>query len=218
MNGEIASTYQLLSTIAFGVAALCFAIAIYLLFRFKIIKIINDLSVRTARKTISKIREQNEQSGSKFYGPHAAAEQRGKITDKMKETGEPDSTDVLPDSDSTDVLPDYDTTDKLPDEEPTDVLQKNIPIPPQVSQGSEKTDTLGEEKNTDVLEPGKSTDVLDNSYQTDTLSTSSDTDVLNPSEINSNLTEELDEKEKPTKKSSLKPVTSVVLIHTDERI
>ena len=208
MNGEI-GTYQTLSYIAFSAAGVTFAIALYLLFRFKIIKIINDLSGRTARKTISKIREENEQSGSKFYGPHAAAEQRGKITDKMKETGDPDSTDVLPDSDSTDVLPDGDATDKLPNEEPTDILQNNIPIQPQVSQGQEKTD---------ILEQEKSTDVLEDTQQTDTLRTSSDTDVLNPNDVKANFTEELDATEEPQKKTDLKQITSVVLIHTDERI
>lgn len=212
MNGEIASTYQLLSTIAFGVAALCFAIAIYLLFRFKIIKIINDLSGRTARKTISKIREQNEQSGSKFYGPHAAAEQRGKITDKMAQTGDPNATDVLPDSDSTDVLPDSEVTDVLPDSSSTDMLPDNDP-----------TDKLGftqypiEEK-TDILETEKSTDVLNNENGTGELNTSNETDVLNPNEITSNFTEELDMTEEPQKKTDLKTITSVVLIHTDERI
>jgi len=204
MNGEIASTYQLLSTIAFGVAALCFAIAIYLLFRFKIIKIINDLSGRTARKTISKIREQNEQSGSKFYGPHAAAEQRGKITDKMAQTGDPNATDVLPDSDSTDVLPDNDDTDRLPPDESTAILNKN-----QSPQNSERTDILDKDKNTDILK---------NENETGTLNTFVETDVLDVNGAKDNFTEELEEKDEPKKKSSLKPITSVVLIHTDERI
>ena len=197
MNGEI-GTYQTLSYIAFSAAGVTFAIAIYLLFRFKIIKIINDLSGRTARKTISKIRELNEQSGSKFYGPHAAGEQRGKITDKMAQTGDPESTDVLPDSDATEKLPDEDLTEKFVDDNPTEKFVDDDPT----------------EKFPDV----DSTDVLGASNETDALSTSNQTDVLNPSEVQSNLTEELDTTEEPKKKSSLKPITSVVLIHTDERI
>ena len=67
-----------------SLAALAFAI--YCFFRFNIIKIINDLSGRTARKSIAQRRSENEKSGDKSFRPTQKAKDRGKTTDKIRES------------------------------------------------------------------------------------------------------------------------------------
>ena len=50
---------------------------------FKIPRVIGDLTGRTARKSIAKMRASNEASGNKSYRPSAANVNRGKLTDTM---------------------------------------------------------------------------------------------------------------------------------------
>lgn len=80
-------TLQLLSTVAFAVAGACLILAVFLWFFFKIPGVIGDLSGRTARKSIARIREANEKSGNKSYVPGKINVARGKITAAMSETG-----------------------------------------------------------------------------------------------------------------------------------
>ena len=80
-------TLQLLSTVAFAVAGACLILAVFLWFFFKIPSVIGDLSGRTARKSIARIREANEKSGNKSYVPSKINAARGKITAAMSETG-----------------------------------------------------------------------------------------------------------------------------------
>lgn len=80
-------TLQLLSTVAFAVAGACLILAVFLWFFFKIPGVIGDLSGRTARKSIARIREANEKSGNKSYVPSKINAARGKITAAMSETG-----------------------------------------------------------------------------------------------------------------------------------
>ena len=80
-------TLQLLSTVAFAVAGACLILAFFLWFFFKIPSVIGDLSGRTARKSIARIREANEKSGNKSYVPSKINAARGKITAAMSETG-----------------------------------------------------------------------------------------------------------------------------------
>ena len=70
-----------------GLAALCFVIAIILFFVLRIPRVIGDLSGSTARKAIANIRNQNENSGDKTYKSSAVNRQRGKLTDKITDTG-----------------------------------------------------------------------------------------------------------------------------------
>ena len=76
-------TIKLLSTIAFIAAAALFAIAIFLFFKFQIITIINDLTGRTARRSIAQIRENNIRSGEKPYRSSAVNINRGKLTEPI---------------------------------------------------------------------------------------------------------------------------------------
>lgn len=56
-----------LSVISFAAGAVFFLIALFLFFLFKIPLVIGDLSGRTAKKTIAKIRAANEKSAGKGY-------------------------------------------------------------------------------------------------------------------------------------------------------
>lgn len=84
------STYQLLryaflgTTIACGI---CLAIAVLLFFTLNIPKVVSDLTGRTARKAIENIRLQNEKSGDKSYQSSAVNLERGKLTDKISQSG-----------------------------------------------------------------------------------------------------------------------------------
>lgn len=76
-------TIKLLSTIAFIAAAVLLVLAIFLFFKFKIITIINDLTGRTARRSIAQIRENNIRSGERPYRSSAVNISRGKLTEPI---------------------------------------------------------------------------------------------------------------------------------------
>lgn len=83
----MAETLQLLSIISFAVAAACLILAIFLWFFFKIPDVIGDLSGRTARKSIARMRAANEKSGSKSYKESKTNAERGKLTGTMPDSG-----------------------------------------------------------------------------------------------------------------------------------
>ncbi len=83
-------TYDIYRYIFFGgagLAGLCLIIAVILFFILRIPNVIGDLSGATARKAIENIRNQNENSGDKTYKSSAVNRERGKITDKITQTG-----------------------------------------------------------------------------------------------------------------------------------
>ncbi len=88
-----AEILSLISTISFVIAAICFVLAIFFWFYFKIPSVIGDLSGRTAKTSIARMRASNEQAGGQGYKPSAANVSRGKLTDTMqhskKLTGDP---------------------------------------------------------------------------------------------------------------------------------
>ncbi len=79
----MAETLQILSIISFAVAGVCFVLAVFFWFFFKIPTVIGDLSGRTARKSIAKMRVANEKSGSKSYKESKVNLERGKLTGTM---------------------------------------------------------------------------------------------------------------------------------------
>ena len=80
----MAETLSNLSVIAYVVAAVCLVLAVFLWFIFKIPTVIGDLSGRTARKSIAKMRSANEKSGNKAYRASDVNRNRGKLTETMK--------------------------------------------------------------------------------------------------------------------------------------
>lgn len=83
----MAQTLQTLSIISFAVAGLCLVLAVFFWFFFKIPSVIGDLSGRTARKSIAKMRAANEKTGVKSYKESKTNAERGKLTGTMPDSG-----------------------------------------------------------------------------------------------------------------------------------
>lgn len=76
----MAETLSTLSIISFAVAGASFVLAVFFWFFFKIPTVIGDLSGRTARKSIAKMRAANEKTGAKTYKESKTNAERGKLT------------------------------------------------------------------------------------------------------------------------------------------
>lgn len=83
----MAGTLQTLSIISFAIAGVCLALAVFFWFFFKIPTVIGDLSGRTARKSIARMRATNEKTGVKSYKESKVNVERGKLTDTMPDSG-----------------------------------------------------------------------------------------------------------------------------------
>lgn len=83
----MAETLQTLSFISFAVAGVCFVLAIFFWFFFKVPTVIGDLSGRTARKSIAMMRVANEKNGAKFYKESKNNAERGKLIGTMTDFG-----------------------------------------------------------------------------------------------------------------------------------
>lgn len=80
----MANSLLLLSTILFVVSVLFLIIAAVLFFVLKIPTVIGDLSGRTAKKSIERMRSNNEKSGVKSYRASNVNANREKLTDVME--------------------------------------------------------------------------------------------------------------------------------------
>lgn len=80
----MARVLSIVSTVSFVLAGIFLIIAILLWIKFGILNIIGDLSGRTAKKSIAKMRENNEKVGKKSFKPSFVNLGRGKLTDAMK--------------------------------------------------------------------------------------------------------------------------------------
>ena len=125
-------SYEMYRYIFLGALAGCglfFIVSVILFFALNIPKVISDLSGRTARKAIERIRMQNEQSGDKTYQSSAVNLERGKLTDKISKSGRlvpreatPFGTGVITEKISTMKLAPAGETDVLEVSEETSVL------------------------------------------------------------------------------------------------
>lgn len=79
-----AEILSLVSLISYILAGICLVLAVFFWFFFKIPGVIGDLSGRTARKSIEKMRQANERTGNKSYRASATNAARGKLTDTMQ--------------------------------------------------------------------------------------------------------------------------------------
>lgn len=83
-------TYEIYRYIFIGgaiLSAVMFVTALLLFFVLHIPRVIGDLSGSTARKAIEDIRNKNISSGDKTYKSSVINKERGKITDKITESG-----------------------------------------------------------------------------------------------------------------------------------
>lgn len=111
---------QTLSLALYIVAGVLFLVGIALFFLLDVPKLYGDVSGRTAKKAIEAIRQQNESTGNKAYKPSAVNAERGKLTDKITQSGRLQSqTTGLPVSVGTEKL---DTSTLMPQPSETTVL------------------------------------------------------------------------------------------------
>ncbi len=80
----MALVYNIASIVAFSLSVIFLIIAIILWFRFDILKVIGDLSGRTARKSIEKMRASNESGSRKTLTPATVAKQKSSPTEIVK--------------------------------------------------------------------------------------------------------------------------------------
>ena len=74
----MADTLSLISLVSFIIAGVCLGLAVIFWFVFRIQKVIGDLSGRTARKSIARMRTKNEADGSKVVRRRDANAGQGK--------------------------------------------------------------------------------------------------------------------------------------------
>lgn len=120
-------SYEMYRYIFLGGLIACgvfFVIAAILFFVFKIPKVISDLTGRTARKAIENIRMHNEQTGDKTYQSSAVNLERGKLTDKISQSGRLVPRDATPFG--TGVITEKISTMELDPAGETDVLDQPI--------------------------------------------------------------------------------------------
>lgn len=111
---------QTLSLALYIVAGVLFLVGIALFFLLDVPKLYGDVSGRTAKKAIEAIRQQNESTGNKADKPSAVNAKRGKLTDKITQSGRLQSqTSGLPVSVGTEKL---DTSTLMPQSNETTVL------------------------------------------------------------------------------------------------
>ena len=77
---------ETISLISFVLAAISAVLAVVFWFVFKIPTVISDLSGRTARKSIERMRANNEKTGRKDFAPSKTNLKRGKITELMDDS------------------------------------------------------------------------------------------------------------------------------------
>ena len=120
-------SYEMYRYIFLGGLIACgvfFVIAAILFFVFKIPKVISDLTGRTARKAIENIRMHNEQTGDKTYQSSAVNLERGKLTDKISQSGRLVPRDATPFG--TGVITEKISTMELESAGETDVLDQPV--------------------------------------------------------------------------------------------
>ena len=79
--------FQIITLACFIAAGIFFIISVILFFLLDMVKVINDLTGHTAKKEIENIRSQNQRTGTKVYKSSKVNSERGKLTDKISNSG-----------------------------------------------------------------------------------------------------------------------------------
>lgn len=189
----MAETLSTLSIVFYIVAGVALAFTVFLWFFYRIPRVISDLSGRTARKSIARMRGEK---GSKAYRSSKTNRERGKLTDA-----------ILP-------TPAVKTKNKKEFVE-TGLLKEET-----TAKLSDETEELGTQKATNVLYDSNATMPLQNSNATMPLNEANETVILNESPSTMSLHDSGDAVvlRHNSKKKKLKMIDEVELIHTDEVI
>ncbi len=121
MGGEsIANSLFIASNVSFVAAVVFGIIAVILFFRFKIPSVINDLSGRSARKSIQQMRIENEKKGRKSH--HFSKENNQDKKQKKEDEANPE-TRLIKENKKTDIS--SESTALLIDEDATSLLDQD---------------------------------------------------------------------------------------------
>lgn len=196
---NMAEMYNRISMAAFILFVISLAFTIFLGFRLQILKVINDLNGRTARKAIEKMRIDNEKSGIKSFYPSPVVVARGTITDKIESAAaQSEETELLT---VTAEAKSYEETAALGME--TETYEETAPLE---AEGYEETAPLRAEAKS--------------SGKTDTLEVEVETDLQKNTEIQAafKLEEALEKKKSGTQAEAFIILQEIILIHTQEII
>lgn len=83
-------TAELLQTISsgcYGIAVALLIVTVALFFTLDIRSVYGELSGKTAQRAIEEIRKKNEETGTKAYKPSKVNAERGKLTDRITDSG-----------------------------------------------------------------------------------------------------------------------------------
>lgn len=202
-NAEILS---LISMISFVVAAVSFALAVFLWFAFKIPSVIGDLSGRTAKKSIARMRSNNEKSGGQGYRPSSTNASRGKLTDSMH------TSEKLTGGKTAKSAKKKAQDDLHPE---TGLLESNL------ASGADnlQTELLNSSEATEILHSSSmETEILDAGGATEMLDGCEATGILEDDGTTASLAAEPKTTRKRTGGKQLRMLDNVMLIHTSEVI
>lgn len=159
----MAAKLSMASVILLVLSAVFLFLAIFFFLLFNIPSVISDLSGRTAKRSISKLRAANEKSSSKFYGSSDQNKARGKLTDRIEKPAKGDSAEKPDKKNASKYGKKKDLVFATMDDRPeTGLLSENRR---QEASTSQATTALNPEDATDELFPrerqsGTTTDLL----------------------------------------------------------
>lgn len=140
----MAQVYNIISIVGFSLAGIFFILAVVFWIRFNIPKIVGDLTGRTARKSISQMRSENERSGKKVYTPQPSA---GSGSIRLKNLGDEKTASLSVEKGS-----------KSDENEKTELLEQQAETE-LLTEGME-TELLGQEMETELLKEAEDTTLL----------------------------------------------------------
>ena len=141
-------TLQTASTISYIAAGILLLVAVALFFLLDIKKVIGDLTGITAKRAIENIRQQNEQTGEKNYKSSSVNLARGKLTDKISQSGK-----LIKNTSGIGISPHtekFSTTELNPDNGQTGILNDSVSETTVLSNPANETTVLNKEFSVEV--------------------------------------------------------------------
>ena len=141
-------TLQMASTISYIAAGILLLVAVALFFLLDIKKVIGDLTGITAKRAIENIRQQNEQTGEKNYKSSSVNIARGKLTDKISQSGK-----LIKNTGGIGISPQtekFSTTELNPDNGQTAILNDSGSETTVLSNAANETTVLNKEFSVEV--------------------------------------------------------------------
>lgn len=197
--------YNIISIVAFSLAAVLFLLSIIFWFAFNIWDIIGDLTGRNAKKSIEQMRKENESNSVNLYRPSGTYGGSGEISVRQNSTKVDTSDMKTEDEDATTLLSSNAESD---DENATELLDDGA-----TELLVDGATELPDEGATELLDEG-ATELLDESG-TELLD---DGETESADEDGTNVLQDAESGKLSVISPKWSILQSIVLIHTDEEI